>query len=135
MPINLENSTVATGLVKVDVHSNPKERQCQRMLKLLHNCIHLSSVQSFSHVQLFATPWTEAHQTSLSITNSQNLLKLISIESVMLSNYLLLCCPLILLPSIFLSIRVFSKESTLHIRWAKYWKFSFSFSVSNEYSG
>ena len=113
MPVNLENSAVAPGLEKISFHSNPKKRQCQRMLKLLHNCIHLSSVQSFSHVQLFATPWTEAHQTSLSITNSQNLLKLISIESVMLSNYLILCCPLLLPPSIFPRFRVFSNESVL----------------------
>ena len=105
------------------------------MLKLLHNCIHLSSVQSFSHVQLFATPWTEAHQTSLSITNSQSLLKLMIIESVMPSNQLILYRPLRLLLSIFLSIRVFSKESTLHIRWPNYWRFSFNISPSNEHPG
>ena len=92
-----------------------------------------SSVQSLSHVRLFATPWTAAHQASLSITNSQRLLKLMSIESVMPSNHLILCCPLLLSPSIFPSIRVFSNESALHIRWPKYW--SFSISSSNEYSG
>ena len=81
------------------------------------------------------TPWTESWQVSLSITNSQRLLKLMSIESVMPSNHLILCCPLLLLPSIFPSIRVFSNESTLHIRWPKYWSFSFSISPSNEYSG
>ena len=93
------------------------------------------SVQSLSHVQLFATPWTAAHQASLSITNSQSLLKPMSIESVMLSNHLILCRPLLLPPSIFPSIRVFSNESALHIRWPKYWSFSFSISPSNEYSG
>ena len=89
----------------------------------------------FSRVQLFATPWTAAHQVSLSITNSQSLLKLMSIESVMPSNHLILCHPLLLLPSIFSSIRVFSKESVLCIRWPKYWSFSFSISPFNEYSG
>ena len=88
------------------------------------------SVQSLSHVWLFVTPWTAAHQA-----NSQSLLKLMSIESVMPSNHLVLCCPLPLLPSIFLSIRVFSYESVLLIRWPQYWSFSFSISPSNEYSG
>ena len=94
-----------------------------------------SSVQSLSRVQLFATPWTVARQASLSITNSQSLLKLVSIESVLPSNHLILCCPLLLLPSVFPSIRVFSNESALHIRWPKYLSFSFSISPSNEYSG
>ena len=94
----------------------------------------LSSVQSLSHVQHFATPWTTACQASLSITNFQSLLKLMSIESVMPSSSLFLCCPLHLLPSIFLSIKVFSNES-VHIRWPKYWSFSFSISPFNEYSG
>ena len=93
------------------------------------------SVQSLSHVRLFATPWTAARQASLSITNSQSLLKLMSIESVMPSNCLILCYPLLLLPSIFPSIRLFSKESVLRIRWPKYWSFSFSISPSSEYSG
>ena len=88
-----------------------------------------------SHVQLFAIPWTATCQASLSITNTQSLLKLMSIESVMPSNHLVLCRPLLLLPSIFLSIRVFSKDSALCIRWPKYWSFSFSISPSNEYSG
>ena len=83
----------------------------------------------------FATTWTAAHQASLSITNSQGLLKLMSIEPVMASNYLILCRPLLLLPSIFPSIRVFSNRSVLHIRWPKYWSFVFSISPSNEYSG
>ena len=94
----------------------------------------MSSVQSLSHVRLFATPWTATRQASLSITNSQRLLKLMSIESVMTSYYLIFCRPL-LLPSIFPSIRVFSNESVLCIRWPKYWSFSFSISPSNEYSG
>ena len=93
-----------------------------------------TSVQ-FNHVRLFATPWTTACQASLSITNSWSLSKLMSIESVMPSNHLILCHPLLLLPSIFPSIRVFSNESTLHIRWPKYWSFSFNISPSNEYSG
>ena len=91
-------------------------------------------VHSLSHVSLFATPWTIACQASLSFTNSWSLLKLMSIESVMPSNHLILCHP-ILLPSIFLSIRVFSNESALCIRWPKYWSFSFSISPSDEYSG
>ena len=94
-----------------------------------------TSVQSFSHVQLFATPWTATCQAFLSITNSHSLLKVMSIESVMPSNHLILCCPLLLLPSIFPRIRVFSNESVLHIKWWKYWSFSFSISPSNEYSG
>ena len=96
---------------------------------------HFNSVQSLSCVQLFATPWTAAHQSSLSITNCQSLLKLRSIELVMPSSHLILCRPLLLPSSIFPSIRVFSSESVLHIRWPKYWSFSFSISPSNEYSG
>ena len=91
-------------------------------------------VQSLSRVWLFETPWTAARQASLPITNSRSLLKLMSIESVMPSNHLILCHPLLLLPSIFPSIRVFFNESILHIRWPKYWIFSFSTSPSNEYS-
>ena len=94
-----------------------------------------SSVQSLSHVQLFATPCTAACQASLAITNSQSLLKLTSIELVMASKHLIFCRPLLLLPSIFPSIRVFSNEWALHIRWPKYWSFSFSISPSNEHSG
>ena len=97
--------------------------------------LQFSSVQSLSRVQLFATPQTAAHQASLSITNSQNLLKLMSIELVMPSSHLILCHPLLLLPSIFPSNRVFSNESALHIRWPKSWSFIFSISPSNEYSG
>ena len=94
-----------------------------------------SSIQLLSHVWLFATPWTATRQASVSITNSQSLLKLMSIESVMPSNHIFLCHPLLLLPSVFPSIRVFSNESALHIRWPKYWSFTFSISPSNEYSG
>ena len=94
-----------------------------------------SSVQSLSRVRLFATPWTAVHQASLSITNSWSLLKLMAIESVMPSNHLILCHPLLLPSSIFPSIRVFSNESALHIRWPKYWSFSFSISPSNEHPG
>ena len=102
-----------------------------------YSCSHLllSSVQLLSCVWLFVTPWTAARQASLSITNSRSLLKLMSIESVMPSNRLVLCRPLLLPPSIFPSIRVFSNESVLHIRWPKDWSFSFSISPSNEYSG
>ena len=109
-------------------------------LKMLHTVWFqlydiLSSVQFFSHVWLLVTPSTAACQASLSISNSWSLLKLMSIESVMPSNHLILCRPLLLLPSIFPSIRVFSNESVLHIRWPKYWNFSFSISPSNENSG
>ena len=95
----------------------------------------LSSVQSLSRARIFATPWTATQQASVSITNTWSLLKLTSIESVMPSNHLILCCPLLLPPSVFPSIRVFFNESVLHIRWPKYWSFSFSISPSNEYPG
>ena len=94
-----------------------------------------SSVQSLSHVWLSVTPWATAHQASLSITNSQSPPKLISTELVMPSSHLILCCPLLPLPSIFPSIRVFSSESALRMRWPKHWSFSFSISPFNEYSG
>ena len=95
----------------------------------------ISSVQLLSRVWLFVTPWTASRQAFLSITNSRSLLKLMSLESVMPSCHLILCHPLLLLPSMFPSIRVFSNESVLRIRWPKYWSFSFSISPSNEYSG
>ena len=107
---------------------------CSKHLKLAKG-FWFSSVQSFSHVQLFATPWTIACQASLSITNSKSLLKLMSIESVMPSNHLILCCTLLLLPSIFHNIGVFSNESVLCMRWPKYWSFSFSIGPSNEHPG
>ena len=93
------------------------------------------SISQFSRVQFFVIPWTAACQASLTITNSWSLLKIMSIESVMPSNHLILCCPLLLPPAIFPSIRVFSRESVLHIRQPKYWSFSFSITPSNEYSG
>ena len=96
-------------------------------------CLQFSSVQLLSRVRLFATWWIPARQASLSITNSQSSLRLMSIKSVMPSSHLILCCPLILLPPIPPSIRVFSNESTLHMRWPKYWSFSFSISPSDEY--
>ena len=105
------------------------------MWRVIYNIYRLSSVQSLSHVRLFAALWTAACQASLCITNSWSLLRLTSIESVMPSNHLVLCRPLLFPPSIFPSIRVFSNESVLHIRWPKYWSFSFSISSSNEYSG
>ena len=98
---------------------NPMDRGAWRLQSI-------SSVQSLSRVRFFATPWTAAHQASLSTTNSQSLLKFMSIEPLVPSNHLILCCPLLLLPSIFPNIRVFSKESALHIRWPKYWNFSFN---------
>ena len=109
--------------------------QSQRVKSKLSYRVQIVAVQSLSRVQLFATPWTAARQASLSFTNSQNLLKLMSIESVMPSSHLILCCPLLLPPSIFPRIRVFSSESALHTRWPKYWSFSFSISPSSEYSG
>ena len=93
------------------------------------------SIQLLSHVRLFAAPWTAACQTSLSITNSQILSKLMSVESMMPSGHLILCCPLLFLPSIFPSIRVFSSDSVLHIRWPKYWSFSFNINPSSEHPG
>ena len=104
-------------------------------LLFLHQRYQFSSVQSLSHVRLSATPWTAASQASLSIPNSRNLLKLMSIESVIPSSHLILSPFLLLSPSIFPSIRVFSNESALHIRWPKYWSFSFNISPSNEHSG
>ena len=103
------------------------------MIIILH--FHFSSVQSLGLGQLSVTPWAAAHQASLSITNSYSLLKLMSIELVMPSNHLILCHPLILPPSIFPNIRVFSNESVRPIRWPKYWSFNFSISLSNEHSG
>jgi len=109
---------------------------CQTAQGVCINYCYLgTSVQSLTHVRLFATPWTAACQASLSITNSWSLPKLMSIESVMPSNHLILCHPLLLLPLIFPSIRVFSNESALRIRWPKYWSFSFNISPSNEQPG
>ena len=130
MPVNLENPAVAIGLFSF-------QSQCQRMFKPPHSCTHLISVQLSSVAQPCLTlcdPWTAARQASLSITISRSSSKPTSIESVMASNHLILCCRFLLLPSTFPSIRVFSNESTLCIRWAKFWSFSFNVSPSNEYS-
>ena len=130
----LENPT-NKGVWRATVHGVAKSRtrlSDQHRLSLFKM---FASVQSLSHVWLFATPWTTAHQASLSITSSQTLLKLMSMELVMPSNRLILCHPLLLLSSIFLSIRDFSNESVLCIRWPEYCSFSFSISPSNEYSG
>ena len=111
---------------------NRSKQRSKKVRQLSRIC---SSVQSLSHVHLFATPWAAACQASLSITNSWSLLKLMSIKSVTPSNHLILCRPLLFLPSIFPSIRVSSNESVLRIRWPKYWSFSFNISPYNEYSG
>ena len=111
---------------------NSMEIPQKNKIKLPSVC---QSLQSLSHVRLFATPWITARQASLSITNSQSSLKLMSIESVMPSNHLILCRPLLLLPPVSPSIRVFSNESTLHMRWPKYWSFSFNINPSNEHPG
>ena len=105
-----------------------KESSCLREIQF-------SSLQSLSRVQFFATPWTATHQDSLSFTKSGSLLKLKSLESVMLSNHLILCRPFLLLPSSFPGIKIFSDESALHIRWPKYWSFSFNISPTNEHPG
>ena len=105
------------------------------MLNKKYNMVQFSSVQSLSCVRLFVTPWRAAHQASLSNTNSQSLLKLMSIELIMPQNHLILCRPLLFLRSIFPSIRVFSNDSALLIRWPKYWSFSFNISPSNEHPG
>jgi len=104
-------------------------------IALIYKPVQFSSVQSFSRVRLFATPWTATRQASLSTTNSWSIPKLMSIESVMSSNHLILCCPLLLPPSIFPSIKVISNESALHIRWLKYCSFRFNISPSNEHPG
>ena len=119
----------------IKIGSATLENNFMEVPKNTKNRITISSIQLLSYVRLFATPWTAAHQASLSITNSQVLLKLMSSESVMPSNHLILCCHLLLLPSIISRIRVFSNESVLCIRWPKYCGFSLSISPSNEYSG
>ena len=108
------------------------QNKCQ-VLKIIFNSVQFSSVQSFNHVRLFATPWIAARQASMSITSSRSLLKLMPIELLMPSSHLILCRPFLLLPPIPPSIRVFSNESALCMRWPKYWSFSFSISRSNEH--
>ena len=128
----------ALFLVHSALNTEARKNFCQLLLKYLHFKNHtyqFSSVQLTSHVWLFATPWTVAHRASLSVTNSRSLVKPISLESVMPSNHLILCLSLLLLPSFFPTIRVFSSESVLHSRWPKYWSFRFSISPFNEYSG
>ena len=110
-------------------------KQPLQWLEWLYSLYKFSSVQSLSWVRFFVIPWTTAHQASLSITNSRSSLKFTSIESVMPSNHLILCRPLLLLPPIPPSIRVFSNESALRIRWTKYWSFSFNISLTNEHPG
>ena len=130
----MSNLKSHTPKVELEIGSNPWEN-LGILLSISHwiSKLTLGSVQLLSHVQIFATPWTAAYQASLSITNTQNLFRLMSIESVMLSSRLIFH-PLLLLPSIFPSIRIFSSESVL-FRWPKYWIFSFSINASNEYSG
>ena len=127
--------------VHFQTYSNSEKYKCHLQIYFpsgnlcFLNSHQFSSVQSLSRVWLFVTPWTAARQASLSITSSQSLLKLMPIESVMSSSHLILCCPPLLLPPTPPSIRVFSNESTLHMRWPKYWSFSFTISPSNEHSG
>ena len=133
LPSSLYSNLLLSLIKTPDTGLGPTLIQYDLILPWIKSAETFSSVQSLSHVQLFATPWTTAHQASLA--SSWSFVKLISIESVMPSNHLILCCPLLLLPSIFPSIRVFSNESVLRIRWPKYWSFSFSISPANEYSG
>ena len=130
---------ISTTSVQHSTGSSSQSKSRKRSKRHTHqngrSQIQFSSVQSLSRVWLFATPWTAARQASLSITNSRSLLKLTPIESVIPSSHLILCCPLLLLPPIPPSIRVFSKESTLCMCWPKYWSFSFSISPSNEHPG
>ena len=139
MPANLENSAVATGMGNFSFHSNPKEWQCQRMLKLHKIVLIFICWHQFSSVTQLCPNFCNSMDCSMpgfqSIINSQSQLKLMSIESVMSFNHFILCYPLLLLPSIFPSIRVFSSASVLPIRWPKYWSFSFSIHPSSEYSG
>ena len=132
-----KGDSTATEMLQAQFSSKPMSARtpiCPAILRTTQHqklsCPGKHSVQQLSCVRLFATPWTAAHQASLSITNSWSLLKLMSIELVTLSNHLILCCPLLLLPSIFPSIRVFSNELVLHMKWPKYWSFSFSISPS-----
>ena len=125
------NKVLHRKLYSISCNKSYGKEQCVYIYIYINQC----SVQSLSRVGLLAIPWTAACQASLSITNSWSLLKRMSIESVMPSSYLILCHPLLLPPSIFPSIRVFSNESVLHIRWPKYWSISFSISSFNEYSG
>ena len=126
---------LAKAVIFPTAHNWMNESLSQKWDRITSKWIQFSSVQSLSHVWLFVTPWTAVHQASLSITNSRSSPKPMSTESVMPSNHLILCNPLLLLPSIFPSIRNFFNESALHIRWPKYWSFSFNISPSNEHPG
>ena len=135
IPIH-RNAKICPGKVElIFIAHSGRTQFCIYLNKSTWVLLQSSPVQSLSRVRLFATPWITAHEASLSITNSWSLLKLMSIELVMPSSHLILCHPLLLLPSIFPSIRVFSNESTLRIRWPKYWSFSFSISPSSEHPG
>ena len=129
---NLYPQRLVCNVHNIFSHNQKKWEKTQIMISMQWNTV--AVVQSLHHIQLFVTPWTAAHQASLSFTISQSLLKLMFIQQVMPSNHLILCHPFLLLPSIFPSIRVFSNELTFHIRQPKYWSFSFSISPSNEYS-
>ena len=132
----MRSQRIRYNLVTEQQHCCDKQLHIGRAPSLHdHSLGSVSSVQSLSHFRLFATPWIAANQASLSITNSRSSLKIMSIELVMPSSHLILCRPLLLLPPIPPSIRVFSNESTCHMRWSKYWSFSFSISPSNEHSG
>ena len=128
-------SASVSGFIPTWLHLYPLLNQELSSAPFLVSTTVVFVVQLLSHLQLFVTPWTAARQALQSFTISRSLLKLVSIESVIPSNHLILHCPLLLLPSIFPSIRVFSNESALHITWPKYWSFSFSISPSNGYSG
>ena len=129
-------NTVKHDWAEIHWFPSKKYSKSNEQAKVLSfSSVQFSSVQSLSRVQLFTTPWTPVHQASLCITNSWSSPKLMSIELVMPSNHLILCFPLLLLPSIFPSIRIFSNELALRIRWPKYWSFSFKVSPSNEHSG
>ena len=130
-----QEETLHLDITRWSIPKSDWSHSLQSKMEKLWHSVQFSSVQSLSRVWLFVTPWTVARQASLSITNSQSLPKLMSIESVMPSNHLSLCYPLFLLPSIFPNIRVFSNESVLCIRWPKCWSFSFNVSPSNEHSG
>ena len=129
------NHNVAQSLSLIRIQGNSLFLNGKVAKKIMNKKMGISSVQLLSHVQFFVTPWTAAHQASLSIANSWSLLKLMSIDSVIPSNHLIICHPVLLPPSVFPSIRVFSNESVLHIRQPEYWTFSFSISPCNDYSG
>ena len=138
VPVGLRHFLGLSVFKMISFRSNGRCLGCINAFVHVHVCVHIQtqiSVQSLSRVRLFVTPWIAARQASLSVTNSQSSLKLMSIESVMPSSHLILCRPLLLLPLIPPSIRVFSNESTLHMRWPKYWSFSFSITPSKEHLG